>query len=140
MCTNMFDLKIIIACLLLTSLIHSDLSCSCILYVTCETYFDQYNKLATKLHIFIVSDEAEFDIFAPIQLLLWVPLDLHSCFSFFSYTPFEYTVLLTIIANCVVLAMEVHLPNSDRAPLSMRLVSNTLLNFRNYTIQYNSSL
>ena len=83
MCTNMFDLKIIIACLLLTSLIHSDLSCSCILYVTCETYFDQYNKLATKLHISIVSDEAEFDIFDPVQLFLWAPLDLHSCFSFF---------------------------------------------------------
>ena len=77
MCTNMFDLKIIIACLLLTSIIHSDLSCSCILYVTCQTYFDQYNKLVTKLHVIIVSDEAEFDIFDPIQLLLWVSLDLH---------------------------------------------------------------
>ena len=108
--------------------------------MTCKTYLDHDNKLVTKLHVIIVSDEAEFDIFDPIQLLLWVPLDLHSCFSFFSYTPFEYTVLLTIIANCVVLAMEVHLPNSDRAPLSMRLVSNKLLNFTNYTEQYNSSL
>jgi hypothetical protein len=37
------------------------------------------------------------------------------------WPPFEYTVLLTIIANCVVLAMEHHLPNSDRPPLAMRL-------------------
>ena len=38
-------------------------------------------------------------------------------------TPFEYTVLLTIIANCVVLAMEEHLPNGDRTPIAQQLVS-----------------
>jgi len=34
---------------------------------------------------------------------------------------FEYAVLLTIIANCVVLALEEHLPLKDRTPLAQRL-------------------
>nr|XP_046908932.1 voltage-dependent calcium channel type A subunit alpha-1-like isoform X17 [Dermatophagoides farinae] len=34
---------------------------------------------------------------------------------------FEYAVLLTIIANCVVLALEEHLPDKDRTPLSLKL-------------------
>lgn len=38
-------------------------------------------------------------------------------------TVFEYAVLLTIIANCVVLALEEHLPEKDRTPLSLKLVS-----------------
>ena len=37
--------------------------------------------------------------------------------------PFEYMVLLTIIANCIVLALEEHLPNHDKTPLSTSLVS-----------------
>jgi hypothetical protein len=37
--------------------------------------------------------------------------------------PFEYMVLLTIIANCVVLALEEHLPNNDKTPLSISLVT-----------------
>ena len=36
--------------------------------------------------------------------------------------PFEYMVLLTIIANCIVLALEEHLPNHDKTPLSTSLV------------------
>ena len=36
--------------------------------------------------------------------------------------PFEYMVLLTIIANCVVLALEEHLPNNDKTPLAISLV------------------
>lgn len=39
------------------------------------------------------------------------------------WPPFEYTVLLTIIANCVVLALEEHLPNGDRTILAEKLVS-----------------
>ncbi|ESN92149.1 hypothetical protein HELRODRAFT_119050, partial [Helobdella robusta] len=35
--------------------------------------------------------------------------------------PFEYMVLLTIIANCVVLAMEEHLPDNDKTPLTLEL-------------------
>ena len=39
------------------------------------------------------------------------------------WPPFEYTVLLTIIANCVVLAVERPLPNGDKTMLAMELVS-----------------
>ena len=41
--------------------------------------------------------------------------------------PFEYMVLLTIIANCVVLALEEHLPNDDKTPLAISLVNIRLL-------------
>ncbi len=37
--------------------------------------------------------------------------------------PFEYFILLTIIGNCVVLALEQHLPRNDKKPLSEMLVS-----------------
>ncbi|XP_046670137.1 voltage-dependent calcium channel type A subunit alpha-1 isoform X3 [Homalodisca vitripennis] len=37
------------------------------------------------------------------------------------WPPFEYAVLLTIIANCVVLALEEHLPHNDKTPLAKRL-------------------
>lgn len=39
------------------------------------------------------------------------------------WPPFEYAVLLTIIANCVVLALEEHLPNNDKTQLALKLVS-----------------
>ena len=39
------------------------------------------------------------------------------------WPPFEYTVLLTIIANCVVLAIEKPLPNGDKTELARQLVS-----------------
>ncbi|XP_078326077.1 voltage-dependent calcium channel type A subunit alpha-1-like isoform X8 [Crassostrea virginica] len=35
--------------------------------------------------------------------------------------PFEYMVLLTIIANCIVLALEEHLPKEDKTPLAVQL-------------------
>uniref|UniRef100_A0A2C9MAT1 EF-hand domain-containing protein n=2 Tax=Biomphalaria glabrata TaxID=6526 RepID=A0A2C9MAT1_BIOGL len=35
--------------------------------------------------------------------------------------PFEYMVLLTIIANCIVLALEEHLPSKDKTPLALQL-------------------
>ncbi|XP_050553693.1 voltage-dependent calcium channel type A subunit alpha-1 isoform X22 [Spodoptera frugiperda] len=37
------------------------------------------------------------------------------------WPPFEYAVLLTIIANCVVLALEEHLPNGDKTILAQNL-------------------
>ncbi|KAI5091433.1 voltage-dependent N-type calcium channel subunit alpha-1B isoform X2, partial [Silurus meridionalis] len=37
------------------------------------------------------------------------------------YTPFEYMILATIIANCIVLALEQHLPANDKTPMSERL-------------------
>ncbi|ELK07437.1 Voltage-dependent N-type calcium channel subunit alpha-1B [Pteropus alecto] len=36
-------------------------------------------------------------------------------------TPFEYMILATIIANCIVLALEQHLPDGDKTPMSERL-------------------
>jgi len=38
------------------------------------------------------------------------------------YSPFEYMVLMTIIANCFVLALEEHLPEGDKTPLAVKLV------------------
>lgn len=37
------------------------------------------------------------------------------------WPPFEYAVLTTIIANCVVLALEEHLPDGDRTTLAKSL-------------------
>uniref|UniRef100_A0A182W0Z1 Voltage-dependent calcium channel type A subunit alpha-1 n=1 Tax=Anopheles minimus TaxID=112268 RepID=A0A182W0Z1_9DIPT len=37
------------------------------------------------------------------------------------WPPFEYAVLLTIIANCVVLALEEHLPRGDKTVLAQKL-------------------
>lgn len=42
-------------------------------------------------------------------------------------TPFEYMILATIIANCIVLALEQHLPALDKTPMSERLVSSHML-------------
>jgi hypothetical protein len=41
---------------------------------------------------------------------------------FLYFSPFEYMVLLTIIANCIVLALEEHLPNEDKTTLARSLV------------------
>ncbi|XP_077778257.1 voltage-dependent N-type calcium channel subunit alpha-1B isoform X4 [Podarcis muralis] len=37
------------------------------------------------------------------------------------WPPFEYMILATIIANCIVLALEQHLPVDDKTPMSERL-------------------
>ncbi|KRY10503.1 Voltage-dependent calcium channel type A subunit alpha-1 [Trichinella patagoniensis] len=37
------------------------------------------------------------------------------------FTPFEYFILMTIIANCIVLALDQHLPHNDKMPLSLKL-------------------
>lgn len=39
------------------------------------------------------------------------------------WPPFEYTILVTIIANCLVMALEQHLPDNDRTPLAVKLES-----------------
>ncbi|VDQ01030.1 unnamed protein product [Trichobilharzia regenti] len=54
--------------------------------------------------------------------------------AYFILTPFEYMVLSTILANCIVLAMEMHLPSNDKTALSEKLVS-TLI-FLNRKIYY----
>ena len=35
--------------------------------------------------------------------------------------PFEYCIILTIIANCVVMSMDTHLPNGDKTILALQL-------------------
>lgn len=50
-----------------------------------------------------------------------MPFDVQTFLNF--STPFEYMILATIIANCIVLALEQHLPASDKTPMSERLVS-----------------
>ncbi|XP_023810378.1 voltage-dependent R-type calcium channel subunit alpha-1E isoform X1 [Oryzias latipes] len=37
------------------------------------------------------------------------------------WPPFEYMILTTIIANCIVLALEQHLPGEDKTPMSKKL-------------------
>ena len=37
------------------------------------------------------------------------------------WPPFEWTVLVTIIASCVVMALEEHLPNGDKTELAVKL-------------------
>ncbi|XP_042564802.1 voltage-dependent R-type calcium channel subunit alpha-1E isoform X4 [Clupea harengus] len=37
------------------------------------------------------------------------------------WPPFEYMILATIIANCIVLALEQHLPGDDKTPMSKKL-------------------
>lgn len=52
-----------------------------------------------------------------------IPLALVALFlNSSSPTPFEYMILATIIANCIVLALEQHLPEDDKTPMSRRLV------------------
>ncbi|GLD51018.1 voltage-dependent R-type calcium channel subunit alpha-1E-like protein, partial [Lates japonicus] len=41
--------------------------------------------------------------------------------NFAAFTPFEYMILATITANCVVLALEQHLPGEDKTPMAKRL-------------------
>ncbi|VVC29317.1 Voltage-dependent calcium channel, alpha-1 subunit,Voltage-dependent L-type calcium channel, IQ- [Cinara cedri] len=52
---------------------------------------------------------------------------LHSTLIQLSCTPFEYAVLLTIIANCVVLALEEHLPKGDKTVLAKTLEATELI-------------
>ncbi|KAK1878471.1 putative voltage-dependent R-type calcium channel subunit alpha-1E [Dissostichus eleginoides] len=41
--------------------------------------------------------------------------------NFAALTPFDYMILATITANCVVLALEQHLPGDDKTPMAKRL-------------------
>ena len=47
-------------------------------------------------------------------------------------------ILATIIANCIVLALEQHLPGEDKTPMAKRLVRTTrLLKYERHSILYN---
>lgn len=52
---------------------------------------------------------------------------------------FEYAVLITIIANCVVLALEEHLPGGDRTPLAQELVIVTSFSWPQFSTTLSSS-
>ncbi|CAB1317370.1 unnamed protein product, partial [Coregonus sp. 'balchen'] len=41
--------------------------------------------------------------------------------NFVALTPFEWVILATITANCIVLALEQHLPGEDKTPMAKRL-------------------
>lgn len=51
-----------------------------------------------------------------------ISLCLSIFLNFAAFTPFEYMILATITANCVVLALEQHLPGEDKTPMAKRLV------------------
>ena len=60
-----------------------------------------------------------------IKLLLLLVRECERSLTVLVWTPFEYMVLLTIIANCIVLALEEHLPENDKTPLAIELVRST---------------
>lgn len=65
-----------------------------------------------------------------VKLALWTMIHVEFVLSAdvglnSSRTPFEWMILTTIIANCIVLALEQHLPDGDKTPLSERLVKDT---------------
>lgn len=59
----------------------------------------------------------------PTSLFLFTEENLIRKYTRFiiEWPPFEYAVLSTIIANCVVLALEEHLPDGDRTTLAKSL-------------------
>ncbi|XP_015276634.1 PREDICTED: voltage-dependent N-type calcium channel subunit alpha-1B [Gekko japonicus] len=63
--------------------------------------------------------------FPAIWASAWSWAGIHNVVQFFpltiASTPFEYMILATIIANCIVLALEQHLPDGDKTPMSERL-------------------
>ena len=64
-----------------------------------------------------------FSIYSVISALIKYSILFHLRATKFiiEWPPFEYAVLLTIIANCVVLALEEHLPHGDKTVLSQKL-------------------
>lgn len=56
------------------------------------------------------------------MLVLCLCCDESTFLNFAAFTPFEYMILATITANCVVLALEQHLPGEDKTPMAKRLV------------------
>ncbi|KAG5672200.1 hypothetical protein PVAND_002347 [Polypedilum vanderplanki] len=67
---------------------------------------DQGGPMAGPTSLFILSDENIIRRYTKFII---------------EWPPFEYAVLMTIIANCVVLALEEHLPNGDKTLLALQL-------------------
>ena len=51
-----------------------------------------------------------------------------------AWGPFEFLVILTITANCIVLGLEEHLPNNDKTPLSTSLVIMIIMMKQNHRV------
>ena len=43
-----------------------------------------------------------------------------------NWPPFDWVIIITIIANCVVMSMDDKLSNDDKSIMSLKLVSNLL--------------
>uniref|UniRef100_A0A7N8XI52 Voltage-dependent N-type calcium channel subunit alpha n=1 Tax=Mastacembelus armatus TaxID=205130 RepID=A0A7N8XI52_9TELE len=81
-----------------------------------------YNPNPVKQNCFTVN--RSLFIFREDNLIRKYAKRITECFTFLflnPHTPFEYMILATIIANCIVLALEQHLPASDKTPMSERL-------------------
>uniref|UniRef100_A0A8C7FFU3 Calcium voltage-gated channel subunit alpha1 E n=1 Tax=Oncorhynchus kisutch TaxID=8019 RepID=A0A8C7FFU3_ONCKI len=73
-----------------------------------------YNPIPVRQNCFTVN--RSLFIFGEDNIVRKYYSSLTCCF-----TPFEYMILATIIANCIVLALEQHLPGEDKTPMSKRL-------------------
>uniref|UniRef100_A0A6Q2XWE3 Voltage-dependent N-type calcium channel subunit alpha n=1 Tax=Esox lucius TaxID=8010 RepID=A0A6Q2XWE3_ESOLU len=69
--------------------------------------------LTVNRSLFIFSEDCVIRKYKCKNMTSWVFLNC--------LTPFEYLILATIIANCIVLALEQHLPALDKTPMSQRL-------------------
>lgn len=92
---------------------------------TGHTCFIRLKRLVTNLDCLLI---VFLLVFAHMLFIrpLWNVMkwmQLHFLLLLNCHTPFEYMILATIIANCIVLALEQHLPASDKTPMSERLVS-----------------
>uniref|UniRef100_A0A8D0BRB2 Voltage-dependent N-type calcium channel subunit alpha n=1 Tax=Salvator merianae TaxID=96440 RepID=A0A8D0BRB2_SALMN len=72
------------------------------------------NCFTVNRSLFIFSEDNVIRKYAKRITEWFLPLTL-------ALTPFEYMILATIIANCIVLALEQHLPDGDKTPMSERL-------------------
>uniref|UniRef100_A0A8C6YJL6 Voltage-dependent N-type calcium channel subunit alpha n=1 Tax=Naja naja TaxID=35670 RepID=A0A8C6YJL6_NAJNA len=79
-----------------------------------------YNPIPVKQNCFTVN--RSLFIFSEDNVIRKYAKRITECFSLtIVFTPFEYMILATIIANCIVLALEQHLPDGDKTPMSERL-------------------
>ncbi|KAK3514063.1 hypothetical protein QTP70_002902 [Hemibagrus guttatus] len=72
------------------------------------------NCLTVNRSLFIFSEDNAYSFSVACYLHVM-------CYVLDFLTPFEYMILATIIANCIVLALEQHLPADDKTPMSERL-------------------
>uniref|UniRef100_A0A672Z865 Voltage-dependent N-type calcium channel subunit alpha n=1 Tax=Sphaeramia orbicularis TaxID=375764 RepID=A0A672Z865_9TELE len=78
-----------------------------------------YNPIPVKQNC-LTANRSLF-IFSEDNIIRKYAKKITECPSLTLSTPFEYMILATIIANCIVLALEQHLPALDKTPMSERL-------------------